>query len=138
MLGDIEDGAAAATRLAEGAPLHGTLDVADPADWLALDAGVREVAWHRREFLPEWELSAPLPADLSRLGESRIALALCHRYGRIRQEAVRQSVRYPGPLPGLAPAMPLPACPRAYGPAPAVVLPGPGRVPVFPPLSRAA
>lgn len=99
MLENIEDGTAAATRLAGGAPLHSTLDVADPADWLALDAGVREVAWHRPQFLPEWEHSAPLPADLTQLSESRLALALCHRDGRTRQEAVRQSVRYPALLP---------------------------------------
>ncbi|MGR6975235.1 hypothetical protein ACU639_37645 [Streptomyces cynarae] len=75
------------------------LDVADPSDWLALDAGVREVAWYRSQFLPEWEQSAPLPADLTQLGESRLALALCHRDGRIRQEAVRQSARCTGLLP---------------------------------------
>ncbi|MGW1412283.1 hypothetical protein [Streptomyces sp. NPDC002403] len=97
MLEDIEDGAA--TRLAGGAPLQSTLDVADPGDWLALDAGVREVAWNRPQFMPGWEHSTPLPADLTQLGESRFALALCHRDGRIRQEAVRQSVRYPGLLP---------------------------------------
>ncbi|WRZ01153.1 hypothetical protein OG889_44665 [Streptomyces sp. NBC_00481] len=57
------------------------------------------MAWYRPQFLPEWEQSAPLPADLTQLGESRLALALCHRDGRIRQEAVRQSVRYPGLLP---------------------------------------
>ncbi|MFC5799326.1 hypothetical protein [Streptomyces formicae] len=100
MLEDIEDGTAAAKRLAEGAPLQSTLDVADPGDWLVLDAGVREVAWrHRPQFLPERERSSPLPTDLTQLGESRLALALCHRDGRIRQEAVRQSVRYPGLLP---------------------------------------
>ncbi|MGQ3554062.1 hypothetical protein [Streptomyces rochei] len=99
MLENIEDGTAAATRLAGGAPLHSTLDVADPADWLALDAGVREVAWHRPQFLPEWEHSAPLPADLTQLSESRLALALCHRDGRTRQEAVRRSVRFLALLP---------------------------------------
>ena len=99
MLADIEDRTAAATRLAGGAPLHSTLDVANPADWLALDAGVREVAWYRPQFPPGRERPAPLPADLTQLGESRLALALCHRDGRIRQEAVRQAVRYPGLLP---------------------------------------
>ncbi|MGW5679838.1 HEAT repeat domain-containing protein, partial [Streptomyces sp. NPDC003860] len=99
MLEDIEDGMAAATRLAEGAPLHSALDVADPADWLALDAGVRKVAWRRPQFLPVRKHFAPLPADLTQLGESRLALALCHRDGRIRQQALGQSVRYPGLLP---------------------------------------
>ena len=99
MLEGIEGGTAAAMRLAGGAPLRTALDVADPSDWLALDAGVREVAWYYPQFLPQWEHSAPLPADLSQLGESRLALALCHRDGRIRQEAVRRSARYPGLLP---------------------------------------
>ncbi|MFD5539977.1 HEAT repeat domain-containing protein [Streptomyces sp. NPDC127079] len=99
MLGDVEDGAAAAVRLVEGAPLGDTLDVFDPGDWLTLDAGAREMAWHGRRLLPEWERVAPLPADLSQLGESRLALALCHRDGRIRQEAVRRSARYRGLLP---------------------------------------
>ncbi|MFE9392930.1 HEAT repeat domain-containing protein [Streptomyces sp. NPDC006784] len=80
-------------------PLHSVLDVADPDGWLVLDAAVRGVAWNRPQFLPEWEHSAPLPADLTQLGESRLALALCHRDGRIRQKAVRQSARFPGLLP---------------------------------------
>ncbi|MFF2730296.1 hypothetical protein ACFVS9_20675 [Streptomyces sp. NPDC058008] len=99
MFEDIEDGAAAATRLAGGTPLHRTLDIADPGDWLTLDAAVREVAWNRSQSLLGWRHSTPLPADLAQLGESRLALALCHPDGRIRQEAVRQSVRYPGLLP---------------------------------------
>ncbi|MGW2180294.1 hypothetical protein ACWCXX_19730 [Streptomyces sp. NPDC001732] len=99
MLENVENGRAAAARLAGGAPLRSTLDVADPNHWLALDAAVREVAWYRSQPLPEWEHSAPLPADPARLDESRLALALCHRDGRIRQEAVRRSARYPGLLP---------------------------------------
>lgn len=95
MLEDVEDGTAAATRLAEGVPLQRTLDVADPGDWLALDAGVRETACFRALFPPRGRH----PADLTQLDESRLALALCHRDGRIRQEALRQSVRYPGLLP---------------------------------------
>ncbi|HEY8980872.1 MAG TPA: hypothetical protein VIU15_14955 [Streptomyces sp.] len=115
-----EDGSAAATRLAGGAPLPSTLDVADPAAWLALDEAVREVTWYHSRILPGREYSAPLPTDparpdsqflpgrvhsaslptdLARLDESRLALALCHRDGRVRQEALRLSVRYPGLLP---------------------------------------
>ncbi|MFH8796004.1 hypothetical protein [Streptomyces sp. NPDC017941] len=93
------DGTAAATRLAGGAPLRSTFDVADPGDWLVLDSAVREVTWHHPQFLPEWEHFAPLPADLTGLDESRLALALCHRDGRIRREALRQSVRYPNLMP---------------------------------------
>lgn len=57
------------------------------------------MSWYRPLSLPEWEHSAPLPAELSELGESRLALALCDRNGRIPQQALCQSVRYPGLLP---------------------------------------
>jgi hypothetical protein len=40
------DVAGAAVRLAQGARLRSVLDVNDPGDWLALDAGVRHVAWY--------------------------------------------------------------------------------------------
>ncbi|MEL5957449.1 HEAT repeat domain-containing protein [Streptomyces sp. CLV115] len=93
------DGTVPAMRLAGGAPLRTTLDIADPSDWLALDAGVREVDWYRSQSLLEWEHSTPLPVDSNQLDESRLALALCHRDGWIRQEAVQRSARYPGLLP---------------------------------------
>ncbi|MCP3771321.1 MULTISPECIES: hypothetical protein [unclassified Streptomyces] len=96
---DLRGGTAVAVRLAGGAPLRDALVVADPGDWLALDAGVREAAWYRSQLLPEWEHTAPLPADLTHLSESRLALALCHRDGRIREAAVRRSARHPGLLP---------------------------------------
>jgi hypothetical protein len=91
--------AGAVVRLAQGARLGDVLDVTDPGDWLALDAGVREMAWYRSELLPQWEQHAPLPDGLAELGESRLALALCHRDGRVRQEAVGFSARCPGLLP---------------------------------------
>ncbi|MGW6705212.1 HEAT repeat domain-containing protein [Streptomyces sp. NPDC054956] len=87
------------TAIRSGAPLRSALDVADPGDWLALDAAVREADGCRPHILPGREHFAPLPTDLTQLGESRLALALCHRDGRIRQEAPRRSVRYPGLLP---------------------------------------
>ncbi|MER7720037.1 hypothetical protein ABTX99_24375 [Streptomyces flaveolus] len=96
---DTADAPAAAVRLAEGAPLRGTLDVTDPDHWLALDAAAREVAWYRSPLLPQWEHTAPLPADPAHLDEPRLALALCHRDGRIRQEAVPCAARYPALLP---------------------------------------
>ncbi|MGM0359244.1 hypothetical protein ACNFRX_04450 [Streptomyces griseoaurantiacus] len=52
MVEGVEGGAAAAVRLAGGAPLRETLDVTDPGDWLALDAGVREAVRERARFLP--------------------------------------------------------------------------------------
>ncbi|MER5615193.1 HEAT repeat domain-containing protein [Streptomyces sp. NPDC002215] len=93
------DGTVAAARLAGGAPLRTTIDVADPGDWLALDAGVRELNRYRSQYLPEWGHSTLLPVDSTQLDESRLALALCHRDGWIRQEAVHRSAGYPGLLP---------------------------------------
>ncbi|MGD1221361.1 hypothetical protein AB9Q10_23350 [Streptomyces krungchingensis] len=99
MCEDIEGARAAVVRLAGGAALGSTLVVADPGDWLALDAAVREPAWHGWQFAPRWEDVAPLSGDLSQLGESRLALALCHRDGRVRYEALRTAAGYPALLP---------------------------------------
>ncbi|WP_399895088.1 hypothetical protein ACGH7X_38625 [Streptomyces sp. BBFR51] len=99
MCEELEGGTAVAVRLSAGAPLRDALGGAGPDDWLVLDAAVRQPAWYRSQSLPEWELTAPLPADLAHLDESRLALALCHRDGRIREAAVRRSARYSGLLP---------------------------------------
>ncbi|MGV9347742.1 hypothetical protein ACWDSD_23565 [Streptomyces spiralis] len=100
---DIEGGEAAAERLAKGVPLRDALAVADPRAWLALDAGVREVDWYRYRpgHLPgpRWEHAAPLPADPASLDEPRLALALCHRDGRMRERALRRAAAHPGLLP---------------------------------------
>lgn len=95
----IRDGEAVAVRLAGGASLADALVAADPDSWLALDEGVREVAWFQAQPLPAWEHIAPLPADLTRLDGARLALALCHRDGRIREAALRRSARRPELLP---------------------------------------
>jgi hypothetical protein len=96
---DIRGGEVAAVRLAGGAPVPTVLAVDDPWAWISLDAGVREVAGYRAADLPTWQHAAPLTADAAQLDESRTALALCHRDGRIRERAVGWSVRYPGLLP---------------------------------------
>ncbi|WP_199896446.1 HEAT repeat domain-containing protein [Streptomyces niger] len=101
---EVRRGATAAARLAEGEPLQEVLDVADPGEWLALDAGVRQVRRCRPdESVPKWEWKlewdAPLPRDLMRAGESGLAVALCHRNGWIREAAVRRAAQHPGLLP---------------------------------------
>ncbi|MDH2410465.1 hypothetical protein ACG5V6_01405 [Streptomyces chitinivorans] len=96
---DVGDGTTVAVRLAQGVPLRDALPAAGTGDWLALDAGVRQLAWYRGNPAPEWEHTAALPADPTRLDESRTALALCHRDGRIRRAALHHSARYPGLLP---------------------------------------
>ncbi|WP_259370760.1 hypothetical protein [Streptomyces sp. SCUT-3] len=95
---DRRGGTAAAARLAEGAPLRDALVVADPGDWLALDAGAREVAWYRVQPAGVGT-HRPLPADLTQLGESRLALACATGDGRIREEAVRRAAQHPALLP---------------------------------------
>ncbi|MGW5863397.1 hypothetical protein ACWFRJ_14640 [Streptomyces sp. NPDC055239] len=98
-----DDGAAAAVRLAQGASLGSVLAVTDTDGWLSLDAGVRELSWYRSVARrPDWERTAPLPADLTHLGESGLALALCHRDGRIREAAIHRAGRYPVLLPLIA------------------------------------
>ncbi|MFE9174000.1 hypothetical protein ACFYNZ_31875 [Streptomyces kebangsaanensis] len=99
MSGDFRGGEAAVVRLAGGVPLRAALTVADPLAWLALDICVRTVDWYRPGSLPQWEHTAPLPAGAASFDEPRLALALCHRDGRIRERAVRQAAAYPGLLP---------------------------------------
>ncbi|MFD8740227.1 hypothetical protein ACFV06_35680 [Streptomyces sp. NPDC059618] len=94
MTEDTDTGADAVALLAAGASLQETL-VACAGDWIALDAAARAVAWYR----PGGSTIAPLPSDLDRLDESGLALALSHRDGRIRQEALSRAARYPGLLP---------------------------------------
>ncbi|MGW0421055.1 hypothetical protein [Streptomyces sp. NPDC003015] len=84
MDGDTADSAAVAVRLAEGASLREVLDTADPAAWIALDAAVRQTAWR---------------PGADPLTEAQLALALCHRDGRIRAAALQQASAYPGLLP---------------------------------------
>ncbi|WP_327694383.1 hypothetical protein [Streptomyces sp. NBC_00459] len=97
---DIRGGEAAARRLAEGAALSDVLDAGDPMDWLALDAGTRSWShWLPPELLPtlgEVESRLPRPSGLP---EARLALALCHRDGRVRAAALGQAVRCPGLWP---------------------------------------
>lgn len=115
------DGTAAGVRPGRGAPLPSTLDLMDPAAWLALDAGVREVTGYRsldagvrtvtgyRSLVAAVRKVAfwgspvahagPPPVDPGQDEESGLVLALCHRNGRVRQEAVRRSAGRPGLLP---------------------------------------
>ncbi|MGW1465185.1 HEAT repeat domain-containing protein [Streptomyces sp. NPDC002308] len=119
------DGTAAAVRPARGAPLPSALDVTDAAAWIALDAGVREMAGYRspvahaelrgtagyRSLVAHARLretaghrppvahTGPPPVAPGQDEESWLALALCHRDGRVRQEAIRRSAGPPGLLP---------------------------------------
>jgi hypothetical protein len=79
------------------------LDAADPRAWLALDAGTR--AWLAPPLLPTRAEVEGRRAWLSALGrpdalaEPRLALALCHRDGRVREAALGPAARCPAVLP---------------------------------------
>jgi HEAT repeat protein len=76
--------ASVAVRLAEGASLQEVLDPADPAAWIALEAAVRQTTWR---------------PGADPLTEAQLALALCHRDGRIRAAALKQASAHPGLWP---------------------------------------
>ncbi|MFI2436891.1 hypothetical protein [Streptomyces sp. NPDC018693] len=90
-------GEAAVARLLEGASLEEALDAGDPAAWTALDEGVRDVGWYGRELLPTraWVVGH----HPEHTAEARLALALCHPDGRVREAAVRRAGEYPALLP---------------------------------------
>ncbi|MFF7947435.1 hypothetical protein [Streptomyces griseorubiginosus] len=103
-----EDMAAVAVRLAEGAGLREALpDAADPAVWIALDTEARHSPWSSADgtWLPAWERTEQgrTLTDALRRGEeltdARLALALCHRDGRIRKRALGRAAGRPELLP---------------------------------------
>ncbi|POX45266.1 hypothetical protein C3489_34680 [Streptomyces sp. Ru71] len=89
-------GDAATARLVDGTPLPDALDVDDPRAWLALDAGVRRTQWSAG--LPRREYTTWL-ADPGVLDDPRLALALCHLDGRVRQQALGRADGRPALLP---------------------------------------
>ncbi|WP_406492318.1 hypothetical protein OHB06_15510 [Streptomyces sp. NBC_01604] len=100
---DIRAGGEAARRLAEGVALRDVLDAADPGAWLALDVGTR--AWVAHRMLPTraevegrrgWFSALRRPDALA---EPRLALALCHGDGRVREAALGPAARCPALLP---------------------------------------
>ncbi|MGW1326057.1 hypothetical protein ACWD64_26365 [Streptomyces antibioticus] len=97
---DIGGGEAAAVRLARGNLLRDVVGGDDPEAWIALDAGVRQGSWGAL-----WELTVDGPdvAELVRGGrpltEEQLALALCHRDGRIRGAALARAAGFPELLP---------------------------------------
>ncbi|NEA62126.1 hypothetical protein [Streptomyces sp. SID12488] len=100
MCEDVRDGEVAVRRLGEGAALADVLDAGDPMAWLGLDSGIRSwFHWLPSELLPtltEVDGRRPWLADLP---EARLALALCHRDGRVREAALGQAARCPGLWP---------------------------------------
>ncbi|MER7169798.1 hypothetical protein [Streptomyces mesophilus] len=106
------DGVAAALRLVEGVPLDQALDTAGPDAWVCLDVGVRELRCPQRQLLPtraelagrriRWEPEATLPTVRLRTREpddARLALALCHPDGRLREAALDKAAARPQLLP---------------------------------------
>ncbi|MFE2422285.1 hypothetical protein [Streptomyces hokutonensis] len=102
---DIRRGVAAAVRLAQGEPVRDVLDVRDPRAWLGLDAGARVDEFFCPPAVVPWDRMAGARelTDVLRgpgpLTESQLALALCHRDGRIRQAALDRVGGHPVLLP---------------------------------------
>ncbi|GAB7107917.1 hypothetical protein JCM4814A_62310 [Streptomyces phaeofaciens JCM 4814] len=105
MVRSTADGEAAAARLAQGEPVRQVLPGDDASAWTALDAGVRACHLDERLWLPDWEripdgrIVAALVRERRPLTEAQLALALCHRDGRIRWAALGRAAEHPGLLP---------------------------------------
>ncbi|MGW1883668.1 hypothetical protein [Streptomyces sp. NPDC001970] len=78
----------AVERIAQGAPVHAALDVSDPGAWLDFDAEVRFQRPSARETGAAGTTHRPA-----------LALALCHRDGRVRESALEQVAARPELLP---------------------------------------
>lgn len=92
MRSSIWNGTQAAVRLAKGAVLREVMfDVADPAVWIALDDAVRHGG--RSSADGNWPPTWQAPTD------AQLALALCHRDGRIRERALGKVAGRPELLP---------------------------------------
>lgn len=101
----MRQGISAVRRLAEGAALRDVLDTDDPAAWLELDEDTRAEQWYWPSEISAWErtdsgrslLAAVAAGDP--IADARLALALCHRDGRIRHRALGRVVGRPQLLP---------------------------------------
>ncbi|MFD0314502.1 hypothetical protein [Streptomyces flavalbus] len=87
---DIRGGGEAALRVARGVSLRDALDVTDPAAWTGLDLAVR--SWW-------WPGELPRLAEVGALDEGRLALALCHPDGRVREAALIPAAKRPALSP---------------------------------------
>ncbi|MFI1796277.1 hypothetical protein ACH427_02800 [Streptomyces sp. NPDC020379] len=78
------------------ATLESVLGPLGPKDWVALDLGVRTVAWYAYGGLPSvaWVRAGERPAN-----EAALVVALCHPDGRVRQAALAAAGSVPALLP---------------------------------------
>ncbi|USQ87911.1 hypothetical protein NFX46_31780 [Streptomyces phaeoluteigriseus] len=99
-------GAVTARRLAEGAALREVVDTGAADAWIELDAGARWDDWYEQPYgWTTWEqsdggraLSAAVRSGEA-LTEAQLALALCHRDGRIREAVLAGVAHHPALLP---------------------------------------
>ncbi|WP_225830979.1 hypothetical protein [Streptomyces sp. NK08204] len=102
----MREGISAARWLVEGGALADVVGTGGPAAWLEFDEGVREDQWYLPpDVVPVWEatdggraLIAALRAG-GPLTDPHLALALCHRDGRIRHRALGRAAGRPELLP---------------------------------------
>ncbi|MFI1170175.1 HEAT repeat domain-containing protein [Streptomyces melanogenes] len=107
MLTSEDESYKATMRLAAGVALDQALDVTDPESWIGLDFGVRELAWRRPELFHSnaslsgrrlsWDRDASWPTVTwsGTPDDAELALALCHRDGRIREAALGHAEERP-------------------------------------------
>ncbi|MGV4925443.1 hypothetical protein K2224_20280 [Streptomyces sp. BHT-5-2] len=84
-------------RLLSGEPLRKSLDTADPQAWVDFDLAVRSLPYVRREALRS--LTGLRDHAHGTLGESQLAVALCHPDGRVREAALEWAPAVPALLP---------------------------------------
>ncbi|MEV6670689.1 hypothetical protein [Streptomyces sp. NPDC051162] len=86
----------AAALTGSAATLEEVLGPLGPEGWVALDLGVRTVAWYQHGGLPSnsWARAGERPAN-----EASLAVALCHPDGRVRQAALAAAASVPALLP---------------------------------------
>ncbi|MFE6888305.1 hypothetical protein [Streptomyces sp. NPDC057694] len=111
MLTSEDESHEAVVRLAAGVAPDQALDATNPESWIGLDCAVRELAWRRPELFHSkaslsgrrlsWGADASLPTVnwRGRPGDAELALALCHRDGRIREAALAHTEERPALLP---------------------------------------
>ncbi|MFC0842623.1 HEAT repeat domain-containing protein [Streptomyces noboritoensis] len=107
MLSSTNESYEAVGRLAAGVAVDQALDVTDPEAWIGVDVGVRELAWRRPELFHsnaslsgrrlsrDGDASWPTVTWTGTPGEAELALALCHRDGRIREAALGHAEERP-------------------------------------------
>ncbi|MFG2332021.1 hypothetical protein ACGFMM_20605 [Streptomyces sp. NPDC048604] len=91
----------AVRRLARGLPVHRVIDMTRPGAWTDLDEDVRRAHRHGTPAPSRWPTLLALVTG-ARVGEARLAAALCAPDGRVREAALGRAATVPALLPLVA------------------------------------